>query len=211
MNDHVNDLQASWQSTWAAAGWADPGRALFDDLLRRYSEPQRRYHTLQHLGECLAQAPRITALAERPGEVLIALWFHDAVYDIGRRDNEARSALMARDAVRAAGGGDEAAQRVHGLVMATEHHAMPRSRDAQVLVDVDLSILGAAPARFDEYEQQVRDEYRHVPEFMFRSKRRAVLEGFVQRQCIFNTEAYVHALEAQARHNLRRSIDQLRG
>jgi predicted metal-dependent HD superfamily phosphohydrolase len=207
----VNDLRASWQSAWAATGWADPGRAFFDELLQRYREPQRRYHTLQHLGECLAQAPRVTALAERPGEVLVALWFHDAVYDIGRRDNEARSALMAHDAVRAAGGSDEAAQRVHGLVMATEHRAVPSTLDAQVLVDVDLSILGAAPTRFDEYELQVRDEYRHVPGFLFRSKRRAVLEGFLQRERIFNTEAFVQALEAQARSNLRRSIDRLGG
>lgn len=205
----MNTLHASWQSAWAAAGWAAPGHVLFDDLLQRYSEPQRRYHTLQHLGECLAQAPCITTLAERPGEVLIALWFHDAVYDIGRRDNEARSAVMARDAVRSAGADDEAAQRVHHLVMATEHHALPITRDAQLLVDVDLSILGAAPTRFDEYERQVRDEYRHVPELLFRSKRREVLEGFLQRPRIFNTEAYAGKLEAQARSNLRGSIDQL--
>jgi predicted metal-dependent HD superfamily phosphohydrolase len=76
---------------------------------------------------------------------------------------------------------------------------------------VDLSILGAAPTRFDEYERQVRDEYRHVPELLFRSKRRAVLEGFLQRPHIFNTEAYADALEAQARSSLRRSIDQLGG
>jgi predicted metal-dependent HD superfamily phosphohydrolase len=207
----VNDLDASWQSAWAAAGWAAPGHALLDDLLQRYSEPQRHYHTLQHLSECLAQAPRVAALAERPGEVLIALWFHDAVYDIGHRDNEARSAVMASAAVRAAGGDDEAAQRVHDLVMATEHHALPVTRDAQVLVDVDLSILGAAPIRFDEYQRQVRDEYRHVPELLFRSKRREVLEGFLQRPRIFNTEAYAGELEAQARSNLRRSIDQLGG
>ena len=204
----MNDLYPRWQSAWALAGLAEPPRACFDALCQAYAEPQRRYHTLQHLRECLGQAERITQLAERPGEVLIALWFHDAVYDTKGRGNEARSARWAREVVAAAGG-PEAAERVHALVMATEHHAVPSGRDAQVLVDVDLSILGAEARRFDEYERQVRDEYRHVPELLFRGKRRSVLQGFLARERIFNTDTFHQLLEARARDNLRRSIAQL--
>lgn len=204
----MNDLFPQWQSAWALLGLAEPPRTVFESLCRAYAEPQRRYHTLQHLRECLAQAGEIERLAEHPGEVLIALWFHDAVYDTHARGNEAASADWARDIVAAAGS-REVANRVHALVMATEHHAVPATRDAQVLVDVDLSILGADTARFDEYERQVRDEYRHVPELLFRTKRRSVLQGFLARPRIFSTEAWHHRLEANARDNLRRSIGQL--
>ena len=201
-------MLSSWQHAWSLAGLAEPPRYTFESLCRAYAEPQRHYHTLQHLRECLAQAGEIERLAEHPGEVLIALWFHDAVYDTHARGNEAASADWARDTVAAAGN-REAADRVHALVMATEHHAVPATRDAQVMVDVDLSILGAEPARFDEYERQVRDEYRHVPELLFRTKRRSVLQGFLARPRLYNTEAYADRLEAPARANLRRSINRL--
>ncbi|MBL0727098.1 N-methyl-D-aspartate receptor NMDAR2C subunit [Piscinibacter sp. HJYY11] len=201
-------MLSSWQQAWVLAGLVEPPRTVFESLCRAYAEPQRHYHSLQHLRECLAQAGEIERLAERPGEVLIALWFHDAVYDTHARGNEAASAAWARDIVAAAGS-REAADRVHALVMATEHHAVPATRDAQVLVDVDLSILGADAARFDEYEQQVRDEYRHVPALLFRTRRRAVLQAFLARPRIYNTEAYVDRLEARARANLGRSIERL--
>lgn len=206
----MNDLFPIWQRAWALVRLAEPPRPCFESLCRAYSEPQRHYHTLQHLAECLAQADGIERLADRPGEVLIALWFHDAIYDPRARGNELRSADWARDVVMQAGSA-EAAARVHTLVMATEHHAVPHTRDAQVVVDVDLSILGAPTARFDEYERQVRQEYRHVPESIFRRKRCEVLQGFLDRPRIFNTDTFHQCLEAQARDNLRRSVGMLSG
>lgn len=204
----MDDLIPAWQSAWALIGLPEPPRTTFDALCRAYAEPQRHYHSQQHLRECLTQSGEIERLADDPGEVLIALWFHDAVYDTHARGNEAASADWARDIVAAAGG-REAADRVHALVMSTEHHAVPTTRDAQVLVDVDLSILGADAARFDEYERQVREEYRHVPELLFRTKRRSVLQGFLARPRLYNTEAFVSRLEARARQNLHRSIERL--
>ncbi|MET0334742.1 MAG: N-methyl-D-aspartate receptor NMDAR2C subunit [Rhizobacter sp.] len=206
----MNELLPAWQRAWSLAGLAEPPRAVFDALCAAYAEPQRRYHTLQHLSECLAQADEIERLAEHPGEVLLALWFHDAIYDIPGRSNEARSADWAREVITQAGSA-EAAARVHRLVMMTEHHAVPDTLDAQVMVDVDLSILGADAGRFDEYERQVRDEYRHVPMFIYRRKRREVLQGFLDRPQMFNTEVYRSRLESRARENLRRSIAQLSG
>lgn len=208
MSEMFADLFIAWQSAWSLAGLAEPPRTSFDALCRAYAEPQRHYHTLQHLHECLGQADDVLRLAERPGEVLIALWFHDAVYDPRARGNEAASADWARDTVAVAGSRD-AAERVHGLVMATEHHALPDGPDAKMLVDVDLSVLGADAARFDEYDRQVRAEYRHVPELIFRAKRRSVLQGFLARRRIYNTDAYVSRLEARARENLRRAIERL--
>jgi len=199
-------LLANWNAAWRALGVAPADDALCAELQRRYSEPQRHYHTLQHLGECLAWFEREQALAERPAEVAVALWFHDAVYDVHAHDNEARSAEWARSAMIAAGAPAEAAGRVHALVMATRHDAVPQGRDAELLIDIDLSILGAEQQRFDEYERQVHAEYAFVPEEVRLPRRRAILQRFLAREAIYTTPRMHALLEARARGNLARSI-----
>lgn len=194
----------SWQRAWSGIGAAGEGDALLAQLKAAYTEPQRQYHTLQHLGECLAVFDSVQTHAEHPHEVELALWFHDAVYDIKGHDNERRSADWARDALRDAGVDAGPAQRVHDLIMATRHTAVPSGHDEQLLVDIDLSILGAERARFDEYEQQIRKEYAYVPGFLFRRKRREILKGFLDRPTIYSTPHFHDALEARARDNLRR-------
>ncbi len=199
-------LRANWHQAWQALGVAQADDALCATLQRSYGEPQRRYHTMQHLGECLAWFEREKALAERPGEVALALWFHDAVYDVHAHDNEARSADWARQALLAAGVQEAAAERVHALVMATCHDAVPEGRDAELLIDIDLSILGAERARFDEYERQVAEEYGFVPEAVRLPRRRAILQRFLDRPALYATPRMHAQLEARARVNLQRSI-----
>jgi len=199
-------LHANWNAAWQALGVATPDDALRLELQRRYGEPQRHYHTMQHLGECLAWFDREQALAERPGEVALALWFHDAIYDVHAHDNEARSAEWARQALQAAGASDASAERVHALVMATRHDAVPEGRDAELLIDIDLSILGAERARFDEYERQVHVEYGFVPEEIRLPRRRAILQRFLDRPAIYATPRMHALLEARARENLQHSI-----
>jgi predicted metal-dependent HD superfamily phosphohydrolase len=199
-------LLSNWNAAWGALGVVPADEALCIELQRSYSEPQRHYHTLQHLGECLAWFEREHALAEHPGEVAIALWFHDAVYDVHAHDNEARSAEWARSAMLAAGVQREAAERVHALVMATRHDAVPEGRDAELLIDIDLSILGAEQERFDEYERQVHAEYAFVPDEVRLPRRRAILQRFLAREAIYATPRMHALLEARARANLARSM-----
>jgi predicted metal-dependent HD superfamily phosphohydrolase len=197
---------ASWHRAWQGLQAQGTGDALRDAVLARYAEPHRRYHTLQHLGECLAWFERVRQAPDRPAEVEMALWFHDAIYDLGSPTNEARSADWAHAALRDAGVAAEPALRVRALILATQHSALPHGRDEQVLVDIDLSILGAPAPRFAEYEQQIREEYAHVPDLLFRLKRRDVLEGFLARPEIYATPVLHHELEAQARANLRTAL-----
>ena len=198
---------ARWREMWKQLGAANPDPKLHGELIACYSEPHRRYHTLQHLGECFEKLDEIRAPAEHPAEIELALWFHDAIYDVKRRDNEKKSADWARASASAAGVPDAACDRVHALVMATRHKAVPRGTDAELLVDVDLSILGAAPERFDEYERQVRQEYAWVPNFLFRRERRKILKDFLARPRIFNTARFRERYEQQARSNIKRSIE----
>ena len=188
---------AAWQTLDAAGG-----EALQAQLLARYAEPHRAYHTQQHLAECLALFDEVRSLAERPTEVEIALWFHDAIYDVQRHDNEALSADWARSALLEAGAPADMAERVAALVLATRHSVAPTTPDEQLLVDIDLAILGAAPARFAEYEAQIRVEYGFVPPALFNEKRGAILAGFLARPVLYGTPALRTRFEAAARANL---------
>ncbi len=199
-------FEAHWRAAWSAMGVDTPPNALRDALLVRYAEPHRRYHTLQHLGECLDTFERERAHAQRPGEVALALWFHDAIYDLQAHDNEAQSADWARNALRAAGIDADAAQRVYELIMATKHDAQPTDSDARLLVDIDLAILGAPLQRFAEYEQQIRAEYAHVPPDVFEPRRRLILDRFLARDPLYQTPGMRTRCEAQARINLRGAI-----
>jgi predicted metal-dependent HD superfamily phosphohydrolase len=195
-----------WRAAWRDLALPAPTDDVLETLLARWAEAHRAYHTPQHLRECLALFEQHRALAEHPGEVALALWFHDAVYDTGRHDNEAVSADWAHQVLRDAGATREVAQRVHALIMATRHSEVPATADARLLVDIDLAILGAEPARFDDYERQIRAEYGFVPEPRFRDKRAEILRAFLARPAIFATPCFAARFEAGARANLARAI-----
>lgn len=199
-------LAESWARAWRGLGAPGDGAVVQAALLTRYAEPHRAYHTLQHLAECLAAFEPLRGLAPHPAEVEAALWFHDAIYDVHRADNEEQSARWACDALEAAGVTNEVAGRVEQLVLATRHSAIPQGADAGLLIDIDLAILGADAARFAEYERQIRVEYAHVPEPQFGTRRRAILQSFLDRPAIYSTPHLRSMLEARARANLAHSI-----
>jgi len=195
-------LEPAWKRAWQWLRLAPAQASLLPTLLGRWAEPHRKYHTLQHLRECLALFEAHRALAERPGEVAIALWFHDAVYDTRAHDNEALSADWAARVLAQSGAAADAVERVRALIMATRHDGAVATPDARLLVDIDLAILGAAPARFAEYERQIRAEYAHVPEALFREKRALILHMFLAREPLFNTPAFAASVEPAAKANL---------
>ncbi len=194
-----------WHQAWAGLG-ARPPAALLPQLCAAYAEPHRHYHTLQHRDECLTLLAEHRGQAAHPHEVALALWFHDAVYDVQAADNEARSADWARDALQAAGVAAAEAGRVHALVMVTCHGrpeaAPPMDADTRLLLDIDLAILGAPAGRYAEYERQIRAEYAHVPAAVFEPRRRQLMAGFLARTPLYRTAALRARREAQARINL---------
>ena len=104
------------------------------------------------------------------------------------------------------------ADRVADLVLATKHTASEKAEaraDARLIVDVDLSILGRSPERFDRYERQIRQEYRFVPWFLYRKRRAEILRSFLDRPAIFWTRPFRDRYEDQARANIERSLAKL--
>lgn len=194
-------------------------QSLLDETMRRklrdmYGAPDRHYHAISHIEDLLALAERHADLVADDAAMEAAIWFHDAVLDTRRSDNEARSAALAREwltGVAEPGRID----RVAGMIEATARHEVPpdlgdEQRDQlRLFLDMDLSILGAEAARFDAYEAAVRREYDWVPEDAWRKGRSDVLRRFLDRDAIFATPRFRTQCEARARDNLERSLARL--
>ncbi|WP_409970247.1 hypothetical protein [Piscinibacter sp.] len=191
----------------------ESGTALADALLLQYGRWPRRYHDGRHLLACVREAEALRSVAPSPDAIAFALWFHDVVYWPWRRDNEARSAVQARDAALRMGLGAEFAGRVHGLVMATAHLAggapSPDDPATDWVLDIDLGILGTPGVVYDRYERDVRREYFFVTPWAWRKGRAAVLRHFLDQPRIYRTEHFRDRLEEMARHNLTRALARL--
>ena len=141
----------------------------------------------------------------------LALFFHDAVYDPTRSDNEAMSARLARELLTPLGLPEGELDAIARLIDITRHAAQPQTEDEKCIVDIDLANLGAAPARYAQYRTQVRKEYAHVPQPLFVRGRLAVLEGFLgMRPTLYHTARARSAFDAPAARNLAAEIAQLR-
>ncbi|MGB8698936.1 MAG: hypothetical protein WCD18_05920 [Thermosynechococcaceae cyanobacterium] len=214
MNDSLMSL-AQWDQTWQELGATLPNPSVYQQLIERYSEPHRHYHTLQHLQDCLAHLWQWQTLSAgrslhcNRAEIAIALWFHDAIYDPHRKDNEEKSGQLAYQVAIDQGVKPEIADRIKNLILATQHDVVPQTLETQILVDIDLAILGAPVERFQEYEHQIRQEYAWVPDVEFCKARRQILDRFLGRSSIYITAYFQNVLEVQARANLRRSLSQL--
>ena len=195
-----------WRNCFAGLRLPTPDDVEFATLLDRYSESHRAYHTPQHLDECFGAFETAVGSARSPGAVGLALFYHDAIYDTHARDNEEKSAALARGILADAGAPEPLQTYVADLILVTRHAAMPETPDQQLVVDMDLSILGAPQTRFHEYERQIRQEYSWVDEAVFRSVRGKILQEFLARPSIYSTMGFRDRLENSARENLNRSI-----
>lgn len=185
--------------------WPLPDHAeLRDELLTAY-RTGRGYHDDLHLREVL---DRITELGGGDDvELVLAGWFHDAVYD-GDRDDEERSAALAE--LRLVDAGVDAAE-VARLVRLTEEHSPDADdRAGQILCDADLGILAAPPDRYRSYSAGVRADYAHIDDDGFREGRLAVLEDLLAREQLFHTDHARTHWEPAARANLAAEIADLR-
>ncbi|MCS0600433.1 hypothetical protein NX794_04185 [Streptomyces sp. LP11] len=201
----VRALEAARAST----GGPDP-TPYADNLLVRWQEPQRRYHTVAHLTAVLDRIDVLREYAADPDVVRLAAWFHDAVYLPDRSENEERSARLAERALPEAGMPDAVTAEVARLVRLTvTHDPADDDRDGQVLCDADLAILAAPPSAYAVYTAEVREEYHFVPGDAFRQGRAAVLRQLLELPRLFRTPYGREHWEATARYNLAGELEML--
>ena len=192
--------------TWPLHGAPELG----SQLLAAYAHPERSYHDTRHLTEVLervhelaAHLPDLDALA-----VVLAAWFHDAVYD-GQPDAEKRSAAWAAEALDTLVE-PAVVDEVVRLVLLTEHHRPdPDDLNGCTLSDADLAILASPPDRYAEYVAGVRAEYAHVPDEMFARGRGLVLRDLLAKPHLFHTAPARDAWEERARANIHAELADL--
>ncbi|MPY63027.1 HD domain-containing protein [Streptomyces spongiae] len=211
--DTLGTLRSRWQRTLLAARAGDPNPDPYpyaDNLLNRWSEQQRRYHTVDHLAAVLDHVDVLAEYADDPEAVRLAAWFHDAVYLPERSENEERSARLAERALPEAGVSRETTDEVARLVRLTvTHDPADDDTNGAVLCDADLAILAAEPEAYDGYARAVREEYSFVPDDAFRTGRAAVLRQLLDLPRLFRTPYGEREWEARARRNLGAEIDRL--
>jgi len=185
--------------------------ALMEALHQRYDEPQRHYHTWAHVEALLGHYRRWVRYLNRPGPVLWALYWHDAIYDPQAKDNEERSAqLLEKEAAGHLSPHD--IDFAAAIVRATATHTVPDglpthdAEDLALFLDMDLSILGAPEDVYDQYEKDIRSEYAFVPAEAYRVGRGAVLSGFLNRSRLYFTDIAHAEWDAAARSNLARAM-----
>lgn len=185
--------------------------AVRDALIARYGEPHRRYHALAHIEDCLTQVRASTDLTAAQRDLLeTAIWFHDAIYDPTRNDNEAASADLAREQLSADGADPGFIAEIERLILLTAGHSVGDGDALGArLVSIDLSILGAEPARYDAYARAIREEYAHVPEPLYRAGRAAIMGRFLDSPALFADPIWADHYETQARANIAREIADL--
>lgn len=187
---------------------------MLNDLKRRYGEAQRHYHTWDHVDALLGHLSPLQDRLNDPSAVLWALYWHDAIYDPTASDNEDASA----DLLKAMASGalpETSIRRADAIIRATKKHLVPHGldpediSDLELFLDIDLSILAAAPAIFDNYEVQIRNEYAFVPEPLYVQARCEILRGFLKRSRLYFSDVFHEKWEDRARANLNRSIETL--
>jgi predicted metal-dependent HD superfamily phosphohydrolase len=197
-----------WTGLAERVGIARP-LVAFRWLESHYQQKARKYHTTRHINECLGILDRAHHPQASNPLVEYALWFHDAIHNTFSKKNEERSADAAVAVLQRSGRPAADCELVRSLILATGHAEQPSEPPHQLLVDIDLAILGAEADRYAEFELQIRAEYWWVPTGMYRRQRAAILQSFVARPSIYATHEFCERLERGARNNTAWGLEQL--
>lgn len=179
------------------------------ELAASYADPSRGYHDTRHLTEVLDRLDELARAGTdyEPTAVLLAAWFHDAVYDPRADDNEERSAALAEQALPDLGLTPERVAEVARLVRLTDGHDVdPGDRDGGLLADADLAILASSHRDYDAYTRAVREEYAHVPDEVFRIGRATILQKLIALPALYHIVPKRTEWTAKAHGNLRREL-----
>ena len=182
---------------------------MWAEIIRRYANKKRHYHTLAHLENVYNLVNLVKADIHDWDAVIFALFYHDVVYNTLKHDNEEKSALLAAQRLAAIKIPVDTIAKCNSLILATKTHGKSVDTDINIFTDADLSILGSQPDVYKTYCQQVRQEYSIYPDLFYKPGRKKVLEHFLAMDQIFKTAVFFQAFEKQARENIKVELDAL--
>lgn len=207
----VSELLTAWRATVPASAPAGLTARVGEDLLARWSEPHRHYHTVSHLGVVLTVIEEQSEWAEDLTAVRLAAWYHDAIYDPHRVDNEEASAILAETTLPELGvGADRVAEVARLIRLTASHDPIPGDRNGGLLTDADLCVLASPPDVYQTYTAAIRREYAHVPDPAFTAGRASVLHNLLSLPRLFHTPLLRDRWEDPARANITRELSGLR-
>ena len=185
---------------------------LWTKIANKYSERGRAYHNLQHLENMFLALKPFENKVEDLSILKFSIWFHDIIYNSTKKDNELRSAEMAQEELLNLGIEKGRVERCFAQIMSTKIHQFQddfQSFDERLLIDLDLDVLSWDWEKYLEYTQQIREEYKIYPMFLYKKGRKAAMQKFVERPQIYFTKAYLEEKEEKAKANLRKEIELL--
>lgn len=200
--------QTRWEKLMQSLGLPS-SLDTFEALVQAYSEKHRHYHNTQHIKALLKHFDSTTSLMENPNELELAIWFHDAIYKPHSSTNELDSANWVKVFLSSHGCDDAIIDRVFHMIMATLHTEKTSTTDEKIIVDIDLTILGSPSNTYCQFEKDIRSEYKWVPSFLYKKKRKEILTSFLDRDRIYHCDYFFRKLEHQARENLKGAINAL--
>ncbi len=186
--------------------------SIYNEICKRYNEKTRFYHNLNHIHTILKEIDKHEASINKLDTILFATWFHDIIYNSFRKDNEEKSAECAKTILRKMKVNETLITDVSHLILKTKDHVMvsiEESFDCRLFIDCDLLILGAEQSLYVNYMNNVRKEYRYIPNFIYKKARLKVLKLFIGTESIFKTKILRERYELQARKNLEFEINLL--
>ena len=195
-------------STIAARNWTEV-------FLKCYTEPERLYHTLEHVGAMIRCLDECRDLIRDETAVALAIFFHDWVYDPRSKNNEADSVKAFEEFANSLGLAERMTKKVTGLIERTITHKLPcgeegkGDEETKLFLDFDLEVLSRSREEYDMYARQIRKEYGHYEGNEYRKGRAKVLKGFLERERLYFSEKFHVAKEEAARRNLRAEIAEL--
>ena len=179
------------------------------ELQTAYNGKGRHYHTLTHLENLYCELQPLQLEINDPGAVLLAIAWHDIVYNVRKKDSEEKSATLATSRMQTIGYATDRINQVEALILATKQHGGTGNSDIDLFTDADLSILGASQDRYAAYCKQVRREYRIYPDFLYRPGRKKVLEHFLSMPRIYKSTYFYAQYEDAARSNIATELSAL--
>lgn len=206
----MGNLKAIWKEL--ALNYTDDVRiatALWIEIEKAYSDKERHYHNLTHLKYMADKALEYKELLNDPDTVMFSIFYHDIVYNTKGKDNEQKSADIAKSRLESIGVPTDKISRCQNLIMATKEHNVNSDNDTNYLIDFDLAILGDTPENYKEYRKGIRNEYSIYPDFLYNKGRKKVLRHFLNMGRIFKTEVFHENYEKQARDNLKTELQEL--
>ena len=200
--------ETQWLSLMSRLGFAD-NLGTYSQLQSKYNEKHRHYHNCSHIKATLDLLDRTKELADDYNSIEIALWFHDAIYKTFSSTNELDSANWAAEFLKENNADSLFIDKVHRLIMVTLHDSEPTDNDEKLIIDIDLSILGCESKLYEQFETWVRREYKLIPSFIYKKRRKEILGRFLDRDRIYSHDYFFETLENSARENLKNAIKKL--